>query len=92
VPIALHVVAGVWTHIACTYDGQAVRLYQDGTVAITTPTTITLTDGTTDGLRVGQNSPGGDVLDGAIDGVRIYAVPRSAAQVCVAAGRKDCKP
>jgi hypothetical protein len=92
VPIALHVVPGVWTHIACTYDGTTMRLYQDGVLGNATPTTVTMTDGSTDGIRIGANSPDGDVLDGAIDGLRIYSVARSAAQVCRAAGHADCTP
>jgi hypothetical protein len=92
VPISLHVVPGVWTHIACTYDGQAMRLFQDGVLASTTATTVTLTNGSTDGMRLGENSPDGDVLDGAIDGVRIYSVRRSDAQICRAAGRTGCAP
>jgi hypothetical protein len=92
VPIGLHVVPGVWTHIACTYDGQTMRMYQDGVAGTSAATTVTMTDGSADGMRVGQNSPSGDVLDGAIDGVRIFSVGRSAAQICRAAGRQDCTP
>jgi hypothetical protein len=92
VPIALAVVPGVWTHIACTYDGQAVRLYQDGVLGSTTPTMVTLTNGSTDGMRLGENSPSGDVLDGALDDVRIFSVARTPAQVCGAAGRTSCTP
>jgi hypothetical protein len=92
VPIALAVVPGVWTHIACTYDGQAMRLYQDGVLGNTTPTTVTLTDGSTDGMRLGANSPSGDVLAGALDDVRIYSVARTPAEICAAAGRTRCAP
>jgi hypothetical protein len=92
VPIALKIVPGVWTHIACSYDGQTMRMYQDGVLASSTPTTVTMTDGSADGMRVGQNSPSGDLLDGAIDGLRIYAVARSGAQICAAAGRASCPP
>jgi hypothetical protein len=92
VPIALKVVPGVWTHIACTYDGQTMRMYQDGVPASSTPTSITMNDGSADGMRVGANSPSGDVLDGAIDGLRIYSVARTDEQICRAAGRKTCQP
>jgi hypothetical protein len=93
VPSALSVAPGVWTHIACSYDGQAVRLYQNGALKGTpTATTVTLTDGSADGMRLGENSPTGDVLDGALDDVRIFAVARSAAQICAAAGRSNCPP
>lgn len=82
------VVVGRWTHVACTYDGAAVRLYQDGYVSATSPATGPLTTDRTDGLAIGHNSPAGDPFDGAIDDLRIWSVARSDADLCRAAD--DC--
>jgi hypothetical protein len=86
----LHPVVGTWSHIACTYDGAQVTLYQDGVAEVTTPSVVTMTTGNDKGMRVGMNSPDKDELVGAIDDVRVFRAARSAAAVCAAAGRKSC--
>jgi hypothetical protein len=91
VPTALQLVVGTWTHIACTYDGAAVTMYQDGVAGSTTPTTVTMTTGGTEGLRLGMNSPDKDELVGALDDVRIFRVARTAEEVCAAADRVACE-
>jgi Concanavalin A-like lectin/glucanases superfamily len=90
VPIALSLKLDQWTHVACTYDGQAIRLYQDGKLASTTMTSVVLGTGSMNGMRLGMNSPDNDVLDGAIDDVRLWRVARSDAQICAAADRASC--
>jgi hypothetical protein len=82
----LAVAAERWTHIACCYDGATVELYQDGVLGATEPATTPLTTAGTDGLALGQNSPSGDLFDGALDEVRIWRTRRSAAQICADAG------
>jgi hypothetical protein len=77
-----------WVHVACTYDGTAVRVYQDGYVSATVPATGPLATDRTDGLAIGHNSPAGEPFDGAIDDLRIWSVARTDADICRAAD--DC--
>lgn len=79
---------GRWIHVACTYDGTAVRMYQDGYLSASLPTTGPLTTNRIDGLAIGHNSPVGEPFDGAIDDLRIWNVARSDEQICQAAD--DC--
>jgi hypothetical protein len=79
--IGLVIPVGVWTHVACTYDGATVTLYQDGVPGPTISTTIAIPTAGIDGLAFGQNLPSGDNLDGAIDDLRIWRVPRTAGQI-----------
>lgn len=81
------VVIGQWTHVACVYDRNTIQLYQDG-VAILPAVNATAANplGTSDGIRIGQDSPSGDPLIGMIDEVRIWQVERTAAEICAAAG------
>jgi hypothetical protein len=77
---------GAWQHVACTYDRQTVRVYVDGTERANGAATAALGSGTTDGLRLGSNSPSGDIFDGLIDDVRIWSVARTAQDICKDAG------
>ncbi len=86
------VAVDTWSHIACRYDGQTVRMYQDGVQRAMVSTSVTLSTGSDDGMRLGMNSPSGDVLDGAIDDVRMWRVARTPEQICAAAGRTVCTP
>jgi hypothetical protein len=81
-----------FTHVACTYDAATGtgRLFLDGTqVAIATGGTP-LGAGNADGAALGGNSPTGDPLLGSLDQMRIFNVPRSAQQICTAAGKQVC--
>lgn len=82
----LPVSLGVWTHLACVYDGMKLRLYVDGAqISEKSLTAAVPTDGL-DGLHLGEDGPnGGDQLDGAIDDVRIFSRARTAAELCAAA-------
>ena len=70
----------VWTHLAATYDGSAVRLYVDGaqvgqllyTGSIQTSNAV---------LRIGGNSVRAEWFQGLIDEVRVYNRALSAAEV-----------
>jgi hypothetical protein len=84
--IGLAVTVGAWTHIACTYDGATIQLYQDGAAGASINSMIVIPSAPVDGLALGQNLPSGDHLDGAIDDVRVWRVARSRAQVCADAG------
>lgn len=75
-----------WTHVAFTYDGATMTLYVNGTSVATKAIVGTFGAPSGNGLTVGTNSPSGDVLDGAIDSLRIYRVARTAKQICQSAG------
>jgi Concanavalin A-like lectin/glucanases superfamily len=80
--IGLTIPTGTWTHVACTFAGGVVRLYQDGQSGPTLNTAATIPGAPTDGLGLGQNVPTGDHLDGAIDDVRIWKTARSREAIC----------
>jgi hypothetical protein len=60
-----------WTHLATTYDGAAMKLYINGVLVGTRPTTGTILT-TTSPLRIGGDVPWGEYFSGLIDEVRIY--------------------
>jgi hypothetical protein len=70
-----------WTHVACTYDGAAITLYQDGAAATPTAATGAIATAGTTGMSLGQNLPTGDHLAGALDDVRIWRVALTAEQI-----------
>ena len=63
--------AGVWTHVATTWDGSTVRLYVNGTQVATRDVGGTLS-ASIGVLHVGGNSLAGEFFKGQIDEVRIY--------------------
>ncbi len=74
--------AGVWHHVAGTYDGSLISLYVDGQLAAQQPASGPLAI-TTDPLAIGDK-PSGSVLTsfaGTIDDVRIYGSAFSPNQV-----------
>lgn len=70
-----------WTHVACTYDGAQIVLYQDGVAGPSVPIVTTIATAPTGGLGIGQNMPDGDHLSGAIDDLRIWRVARTAPEI-----------
>jgi hypothetical protein len=72
--------AGEWTHVALTYDGATLRLYQDGSV-VGSINVIGAVGDEAPGTRIGQNPDGYAPFHGAIDDVRIYAAGLDADQV-----------
>ena len=74
-------VAGVWTHLAVTYDGTTLRMFVNG-VQVRTQSApgATITSG--GALRIGGNAFWGEYFKGLIDEVRIYnrALPVSEIQ------------
>lgn len=60
-----------WSHIAGTYDGTALRLYVNGTLAASTNISGSIAT-STGPLRIGGNSLWGEFFAGRIDEVRIY--------------------
>jgi chitodextrinase/glucose/arabinose dehydrogenase len=77
-PTALAVNA--WSHVALTWDGSIMRLYINGVEAENKARTGTL-QSTTTPLRIGGNSPYGEMFLGLIDEVRIYNRALSAAEI-----------
>ena len=71
---------GVFVHIACTWDGAALRLYLDGALHRTVPQTI-VPAGNTAPLFLGQFGGNVDRLSGVLDRVRLHSVALSQAQI-----------
>jgi Concanavalin A-like lectin/glucanases superfamily len=83
---------GTWMYLAQVCDGNVLTAYVDG-VKIGEKTGCSPGNGTQYGLQIGQNNnqTGGDEwMTGAIDGVRMWTVPRTAMQICQAAGLASC--
>ncbi|EYF02301.1 LamG domain-containing protein [Chondromyces apiculatus] len=79
---------GTWTHLACVHDGVQMLLYRNGVLLDARDTTVlTPSNGT---VAIGGNAPSGDPFLGLLDGVRVYNVARTDAQICADAGRTDC--
>jgi hypothetical protein len=81
---------GVFTHVACTYDGTTARFYLDGTELGSLGGGTPIGAGNNNGTVIGGNSPSGDPFLGRIDQVRVWSVVRTAQQICTAAGRTTC--
>ncbi len=77
---------GAWHHVAYTYDGSSTDIiYVDGTAYTGSFTHQT---GATSSAYLGTFSPNSEMLNGALDDVRIYNVALSASQIKqLAAGR-----
>ncbi len=61
----------VWSHIAATYDGAALRLYYNGLLISSQAQTGGIAT-STNPLQIGGDSIYGQFFQGAIDEVRIY--------------------
>jgi hypothetical protein len=70
----------VWSHVAVTYDGTTIRLYQNGTQVGTQAATggIIATSGA---LRIGGNTVWPEWFAGGIDEVRVYKRALTAAEI-----------
>ena len=76
---------GNWTHLAATYDGQVMTLFLNS-VAVATQTLGAAYEVQNLGgvLRIGNGSrtiPGRETWNGYIDELRIWPMPRSAAEI-----------
>ncbi len=75
------VTAGVWQHVAGTYDGQDIRIYVNGELKDTTHHPGTISDPHRN-LHFGDDLGGGDPhWAGELDDVRIYGRALTAGQV-----------
>lgn len=92
-PVGL-ITAGQWTHIACTYDGNASALYVNGVVAASASGSGTLgTAGNTGMSLAADNNPTGPgraSFIGLIDNLRLMNVARTAVEICADAGKSTC--
>ena len=77
---------GAWHHVAYTYDGTSVdTIYVDGSA---TTGAFTHQNGATTAAYLATSNGGSQLLNGALDDVRIYSVALSASQIAqLAAGR-----
>jgi subtilisin family serine protease len=69
-----------WTHLAATYDGSALRLYVNGTLASSRGVSGSMPN-STGALRIGGNAVWGEYFNGVIDEVRIYNRALTASQI-----------
>jgi hypothetical protein len=80
--------AGIWYHIAATYDGSRMRIYKDGVEVVSTAKSG-IVDTNPDILAaIGNQSAaagGGWPFDGLLDDVRIYNRALSATEIAVIA-------
>ena len=77
-----------WTHVAGTFDGQAIRLFKDGVqvATFTIPGTSEVVDNGGE-LRIGNGdpvAPGNETWNGGIDEVRIWPMARTEAEIAAA--------
>ena len=63
--------AGLWTHLAATFDGTTERLYANGTQVAQLAVSGSITTSTSP-LKIGGNAIWGEWFNGLIDEVRIY--------------------
>lgn len=73
------IVSGTWYHLAATYDGTTVILYQNGVEA--SRETVTLNVTLTWLGSIGASQFNGQILAATVDEVAVYHYPLSAAQV-----------
>lgn len=79
------VTPGVWTHVACTYDGVTRRIWVNG-VSISETTGGPIATGGAMGLALGGDNPAGSRLIGMLDQVRLWSRAMTGDEICVAAG------
>ncbi|MBT7101805.1 LamG domain-containing protein, partial [Candidatus Poribacteria bacterium] len=74
---------GLWHHAAGVWDGSEPRLYIDGALAATGPTTTGPLFDTTDSVAIGNDAAlaAATAFAGEIDEVRIWDVARSVAEI-----------
>lgn len=74
-------VAGTWYHVVGTYDGSTMRIYLNGALEASAPSTTSMGDSTTP-LRIsGLGAGDAELLPGMVDEVAVYDRALSAAQV-----------
>lgn len=81
-----------WYYLAQVCDEGTLRVYVDGVARVETGA-CRPGDARMYGLQIGANNNQGDgdqSLIGALDGLRLWSVARTPAQICAASTRTDC--
>ncbi len=73
--------AGIWYHVAFTYDGSSLRVYVNGMQENALSATGEHWQRYTPGVNFGASSGGGNAFNGKLDDIRIYGRALSAAEV-----------
>jgi hypothetical protein len=79
-------VPGQWQHVACTFDGDTLRIFVDGVVVAEEVGGGAISTSEVIGSSIGENSPDGDELIGKLDTLRIWSTGRTAEELCAGAG------
>jgi len=72
--------AGIWSHLAATYDGITLRLYLNGTQVASRSQSGTI-ESSTEPLTIGGDNIYGQFFQGVIDEVRIYSRALTPAEI-----------
>lgn len=83
---SVSVPAGQWTHVACVFDGVAVKVYVGGAGAGCRKQPMTIETNVRDGLDLGY------ALDGGLDDLHLYNTALGDDDICTLAGRTGCAP
>jgi Concanavalin A-like lectin/glucanases superfamily len=84
--------ANQWYHLAATYDGVTMKLFINGVLEGTAPTTLVPAN-TANPLQIGGNTTQGYWFPGALDDVRLYGSPLAAdAIAAVMSGFQPLRP
>jgi hypothetical protein len=83
--VSYHTAPGTWTHIACIYDTNQIKLFINGLAAACSDAPDKI-DARTYGTYVGSQ------LTGGIDNVRIYDDHLDPQEICDHSGATSCNP
>ena len=75
------ITAGVWHHIAVTYDGDMMRIYVDGSEVGSTKKSGAINTNSSVLAAIGAQPQGDKLFDGLIDEVRLYNSPLTVEQI-----------
>jgi uncharacterized repeat protein (TIGR03803 family) len=70
-----------WHHLAATYDGSYIRLYQDGVLAATSSLIVGSIATNSNPLSIGTQPGCGEFFDGSLDELRVWNVARTQCQI-----------
>ena len=75
-----------WTHVACTYDAAALRVWVNGAEVAMVPLTGEIEQGSTTGITIGGDNPdGGAEYLGLLDQVALWRAALTAEELCASA-------